>query len=213
MIIRSPEFLATSISLSTVYLLYLILRERKKVMTHKLKKHGLNPRLRSRIIYQFSRNLILMSRPRKVELIGSDDLAGTLGVSIHFGPWELIGPALVQRGIKFGAITRSYGDGIDTFLKIFRSGLGIKTFYSFEMLKIKKFLKGGGMVGMMMDGNTLWARLEKARRLASVLKVKLRSGIILPINGQIYLITGDINFEEVVREYPEHYAWFYIAHS
>ncbi|RKX69914.1 hypothetical protein DRP53_06690 [candidate division WOR-3 bacterium] len=210
LLVRLPDFLAVSFAVGLTISLYYLLTHRRRIMIRRLKYSGLPARLGLRIAYRFGRNLALMSRPRPV-VVNGGDFAGTIGVSVHFGPWELIGNALAQK-VRFGVIARRYDGDLHHWLRNFRRRLGVETFYPDELLKIRDFLRSGGMIGMMVDGDSLTSRWENARRLATLFGVEVKKGAVVPHRNRIYLLSG-VDFHQLVRSYPEHYAWFYLAHN
>lgn len=204
---------ATILSISAMSLLYITLKTRRQLMKKRLKEFNLNSNLSKKVTYQFARNLVQMTRGRDVIFENSDNLKGRIGISIHFGPWELIGSTMTKVGYKFGIITKRHDGEVHSMIRQFRHGFGIETFYTDELLRVNDFLKKGGIIGMMVDGHRIESRLPQAKRLADLFGVELRKGAILPRNGSFYLETDKIDFKEIVTKYPEHYAWFYRSHN
>lgn len=212
-ILDLPEAMATVVSIATFFLLYLTLRKRRRLMKTRLRASNLRRNLSGRIVYRFARNLVIMTKPKSIAVENGSDLAGKIGISIHFGPWELIGLAMIQAGQRFGVITRRYEGNVHEMIHKFRSRFGIRTFYPDQLFKIRDFLKTGGTIGMMIDGEDLQSRLPHAQRLAQLLGTELKKGCILPRHGKLHLLTRNVDFQKLIASYPEHYAWFYIPHN
>lgn len=141
---------------------------------------------------------------------------GCVLYSFHFGVWELMPRTLSRLGFKTGIIVNRYGrekrsvalSVLDTILRRWRSAGGIKVFYKENTLDIVRFLRSGGVFGILVDGNSLYQKHSKAKRLAEFCKVPL-----VPFAAYRRMHKGVLkigcDLPSVVRSRPLDYMWFY----
>jgi len=106
---------------------------------------------------------------------------GCILYSFHFGIWELMPFTLRQLGYRIGIIVNRYQESSgsilarvsDYLLLRWRSAAGVRVFYADNVLETVRFLKSGGVFGMLVDGNTFFQKHSKAKKLARVCGVPL----------------------------------------
>ncbi len=142
--------------------------------------------------------------------------AGCILYSFHFGVWELMPLALSRLGYRIGILVNRYHTGkasipnrlLDALLKRWRSVSGVKVFYKENVLEIARFLRSGGIFGMLVDGNTFFQKYAKAEKLAAVCRVPAVSFAAYRKKGQGFLDIG-CDIRALVRTMPLDYVWFY----
>lgn len=195
-----------------VFCLYWICRGRRRYLRSRVGKDAF------RNVYCVARNMFFMLRRKNLELTGNADLleGGCVLYSFHFGIWELMPLTLKSRGFRIGVIVNRYQQDrisflarlADSMLKKWRTFDGVRVFYSENVLEIVRFIKSGGIFGMLVDGNTFFQKYTKAKKLAQLCKVPLvpfaayRKG-----NGGVLNI--DCDLPGLVRAMPLEYMWFY----
>ncbi len=136
--------------------------------------------------------------------------------SCHFGIWEIMPKLLARNGYNLGIITNRYADYSKTFIARFfdrilyrmRSKGGIKVFYKNEIKKIIQFIKDGGIFCALIDGDTLYSKFQKIKKLASLTGASLVPFGIYLENG-IATLKINCNLEELINSHPYDYWWFY----
>jgi lauroyl/myristoyl acyltransferase len=169
-------------------------------------------------VYRVGRNIHFMLKKTELEIDGDVGVLdkGCILYSFHFGVWELMPRTLSKLGYKTGIIVNRYAkeDGsiayriFDGLLRRWRSKGGIKVFYKENTLEIVRFLKSGGVFGVLVDGNSFYQKHTKVQKLAELCRVPLvpfaacrraRSGV---------LHVG-CDLPRVVKSRPLDYMWFY----
>ncbi len=193
-----------------VFGLYWLCPERRRYIKKRIGNNAI-PNL-----YQVARNLYFMLSKKDLKVRGNLDVLSRGGIlySFHFGVWELMPRRLSQLGFRLGILVNTYKDQglrgriLDYLLKRFRSNKGVKIFYPDDVFRIVEFIKSGGIFGVLIDGNTFYAKFEKIKRLAGLCNVPL-----IPFaayqkhNRGILEIGADLN--QIITRYPLHYLWFY----
>ncbi|UCD06700.1 MAG: hypothetical protein JSV98_05580 [candidate division WOR-3 bacterium] len=169
-------------------------------------------------VYRVSRNMFYMLRRKDLELTGNAGLleGGCVLYSFHFGIWELMPHALQRRGFRTGVIVNRYQHGsisflarlTDSILRKWRTFDGVRVFYSDNVLEIVRFIKSGGIFGMLVDGNTFFQKYAKAKKLAQLCKVPLVPFAAYRCSNRGVLNIG-CDLPGLVRTMPLEYMWFY----
>ncbi|KPJ71497.1 hypothetical protein AMJ52_08500, partial [candidate division TA06 bacterium DG_78] len=171
------HFIIEAVVLSTMYMLYWFNRERRKYLK---KRIGAGALLN---IYRTARNFSFMLQRRELCLKGNTHLLhrGSILYSFHYGVWELMPATLRKRGYKLGIIVNSYYNRdknlityyLDKFLHYFRSHSGVEIFHKEDVAKIIKFIKSGGLLGILVDGNSFYTKYGKVQKLAHLCNAPL----------------------------------------
>jgi hypothetical protein len=169
--------LAECVLLCLTCCLYWVCRDRRRYLKNRVGKEAF------RNTYHVGRNIFFMLRRRELALLGDTSIlnGGCILYSFHFGVWELMPYTLRQLGYKIGIIVNSYGEPggsiparlSDYLLHRWRSAAGVRVFYADHVLEIVRFLKSGGVFGILVDGNTLFQKHEKVKKLARICGVPL----------------------------------------
>lgn len=202
---------------SIIFVLLLILywfnRQRRKYLRERIGKKALFN------LYRVSRNISFMVKTNVSPQIGGN-LAlfknGGILYSFHFGVWELMPQMLSKLGYRLGIITNRYETDnkgffarrLDNLLYRRRSRKGVKVFYKEDIIKIVRFIKNGGLIGMLVDGNTFYAKYKKAERLAQLCGVPLVPFALYQENDKV-ILEINCNLENIVGQRPYDYLWFY----
>ncbi len=197
-------------------ILYVCCRERRKYLKRRIGSRALYN------VYQTCRNIGFMLR--RNDLSVSDDTSvlkgGGILFSFHFGIWELMPGALKKMGYDLGVISNKYSDSkeslvarlFDKLLYRFRARDGVKIFYRTDTMEIVRFLKGGGIIGMLVDGNDFYSKFGKAQKLSYLCCVPLVPFVAYRKDGRGILKIG-CNIDKFVKERPYDYIWFYKSRS
>ena len=169
-------------------------------------------------VYQTGRNFSFMLKSGDLDIMGGTNRLHNGGVlySFHFGVWELMPAALRKLGYNLGIIVNRYHDQkrifltnlADQFLYDFRSRNSVRVFYKEDTMKIVNFIKSGGLLGMLVDGDTFYAKFEKAQKLARLCNVPLIPFAAYRKNGTGILDIG-CNLDGLVEQRPLDYLWSY----
>lgn len=138
---------------------------------------------------------------------------GGLAISYHFGPWEVLPKILAVRGYKMGVVVNHYDvGGLDQFLRELRSSHNIEIFYANgpkeEVWRMIKFMKAGGIVGGLVDGETFDQKFGGFQLLSRKFRLPIVPVIGYVDNRKLRIFIGR-ELEQVVRCSPENYFWFY----
>jgi lauroyl/myristoyl acyltransferase len=141
---------------------------------------------------------------------------GCILYSFHFGIWELMPYTLCRLGYRMGIITNRYGAPgsnmmgrlLDYLLKRWRTVNGIKVFYKENTLQIVRFVKSGGVFGMLVDGNSYFQKHGRAKKLADLCEVPLVPFAAYRSGKRTVLRIG-CDIQDMVRAMPNDYVWFY----
>jgi hypothetical protein len=203
---------AEGIILCVMCCLYWICRDRRRHLKKRVGKQAF------RNAFQMGRNLSFMLRRRELTLRGDTGVlnGGCILYSFHFGVWELMPHTLRQLGYRIGVIVNRYGESSGSFLARvsdyllfrWRAATGTRIFYEDDVLEIVRFLKSGGVFGVLVDGNTFFQKHGKARKLAEICGVPL-----VPFAAYRHHCQGvlhiDCDLPAVVRARPLDYVWAY----
>ena len=171
-----------------------------------------------RNVYRVARNIghMLAGTPLAVQGDHGRLKAGSILFSFHFGIWELMPRTLDMLGYRIGIVVNRYADGktgmiarfADRLLYRYRSVGRVLVFYRDETLKIVRFLKDGGILGVLVDGNSLYAKHPLVRRLSRISRAPVVPFAAYTEKGRVVLHIGcDLNM--LVNEHPLDYMWFY----
>jgi hypothetical protein len=205
-------FFIETIVLSLMYTLYWLNRERRKYLKNRI---GNDAHLN---IYQTARNFSFMLQKRDLCIRGNTQLLhrGSILYSLHFGVWELMPATLRRRGYRLGIVVNRYSDRkknlityyLDKFLYYFRSRNGVEIFYKEDIMKIVTFIKNGGFLGILIDGNDLYTKYEKVQKLGRVCDAPLVPFVTYRDRGRGILEIG-CNLTKIIRQRPLDYVWAY----
>ena len=123
---------------------------------------------------------------------------------------------LSRLGYKTGIIVNRYERDscsivfrlLDNILRRWRSVGGIRVFYKENTLDIVRFLRSGGVFGVLVDGNSFFQKHAKAKRLAELCEVPLVPFAAYRRTTEGVLQIG-CDLPNVVRSRPLDYMWFY----
>ena len=123
---------------------------------------------------------------------------------------------LCKKGYNVGVIANRYhgyssslrARFLDHLLKKWRSTNGVRVFYKESALEIVRFLKSGGVFGMLVDGNEFYQKYGKAEKLARLCHVPLIPFAAYREKGRGVLHIG-CDIPSLVKERPLDYVWFY----
>jgi len=206
------HFLAEGFFLVFLWALYWLCRDRRRYLRHRIGSEAFNN------VYRVGRNVFFMLRRKSLNLSG--DVAslnkGGILYSLHFGVWELMPSTLSRLGFKVGIIANKYNEGdrslatgiLDWLLTKWRSVNGVQVFHRENVLEISRFLRSGGLFGMLVDGNTFFQKFDKAERLAQICRVPLVPFAAYQERGRGMLSIG-CDIPMLVKTRPLDYVWFY----
>jgi lauroyl/myristoyl acyltransferase len=195
-----------------VLCLYWMCRDRRRYLRNRVGEEAF------RNVYRVARNVFYMLRRNDLELTGNAGALrrGCVLYSFHFGVWELMPYALRNRGFKIGVVVNKYQRDdksnlarmIDSTLKKWRAVNGVRVFYSENVMGIVRFIKSGGIFGMLVDGNTFYQKYAKAKKLARVCGVPLVPFAAYRTGNRGVLNIG-CDLPGLVQDMPLEYMWFY----
>lgn len=204
--------LSESLIICLTSFLYWVCRDRRRRLKGRIGKQAF------RNVFQMGRNLSFMLRRQSLDVVGDTEVLrrGCILYSFHYGIWESMPCTLRRLGYRIGIIVNRYGDTspsaparfLDRFLLRWRAASGVKVFYADNVLGIARFLRAGGIFGMLVDGNTFFQKYVKAEKLARVCRVPLVPFTAYRDRGHGYLrIGGDLI--QAVSARPLDYVWAY----
>lgn len=171
-----------------------------------------------RNVYEMGRNAFFMLRRADLRLTGATDVLerGCILYSYHLGVWESMPRALRRAGYRVGIVANRYhrpGGSWrtrlgDYLLRRWRSASGVRVFYAENALAISRFVKSGGIFGMLVDGNTFHQKEDKARRLAALCRVPLVPFAAYRLRDRGILEIG-CDLARFVEARPLDYLWAY----
>lgn len=182
-------------------------------------KKRLNKNLNSSI-KTTAHNLSLMMYPDKnYKIKGRTEIlkGGAILYSLHFGTWELM-PEILQKALnkKTGILVNRYTDNnplligkiMDKIFYLWRKRYNAEIFYPEEVFKIKKFIKEGGIFSVLVDGDGIYSKYEKIKRLASLCNAPLISFAVY-YDRNNYVMEIGCDFDRLIAKRPYDYWWFY----
>lgn len=195
-----------------MFVLYWCHRERRQYLKQRIGSQALTN------IYQVARNVSFMLSKKDLIVRGDTALphTGCILYSIHFGIWELMPHALQKMGYNLGIIVNKYsGDKprlithlLDSILFNFRSRGGVRIFYKDDTKRIINFLRNGGLLGVLVDGDMFYSKFEKIKKLGRLCHVP-----VIPFAAYRTRNTGILNIgcsiDAVIHARPLDYLWFY----
>ncbi len=198
--------------LLSIFILYWCNRERRRYLKERIGSKALMN------IYAVGRNISFMLMKKKLRVKGDMNSIERGGIlySFHFGVWELMPWALKKLGYNLGIIVNRYSDDkknitaffFDKFLYWFRSFGNVKIFYKEDTMKIVNFIKNGGLLGVLVDGNRFYSKFEKAQKLSHLCNVALVPFAAYRKKG-IGILEIGCDLDEIVEQRPFDYVWFY----
>lgn len=205
-----------TVVLSAMFSLYWLNRKRRKYLKKRIGTNALQN------IYQTARNFSFMLQRKELSVRGNTRLLRKGGIlySFHFGVWELMPATLRKKGYRLGVVVNRYCDSNknfltyygDKFLNRFRSRHGVKIFYKEDTIKIVKFIQRGGLLGILVDGNSFYAKYDKVQKLARLCNVPSVPFAAYRHNGTGILEIG-CNLVSLVKQRPSDYLWLYRSRS
>ena len=206
------HFLAECVLLCLLFSLYWLCRDRRRYLIGRIGKRAIDN------VYHVGRNIFFMLRRRTLEINGDADVLnrGCILYSLHFGVWELMPHTLARMGYRLGIVVNRnretsgpiVGKLLDNLLQRWRSMAGVRVFYKDDALAIVRFLKSGGIFGMLVDGDTLFQKFAKAQKLARLCRVPLIPFAAYRRGGTGILDVG-CDLPRLIRAMPDEYVWFY----
>ncbi|KPK63549.1 hypothetical protein AMJ83_06485 [candidate division WOR_3 bacterium SM23_42] len=204
--------LAECAFLSLMFSLYWLCRQRRRYLIRRIGKRAFDN------VYHVGRNIFFMLRRYTLEISGDTSALsrGCILYSFHFGVWELMPPTLAKMGYRLGIIVNRnsetngpiIGKLFDTLLHRWRSMIGVTVFYKENTLEIVRFLKSGGIFGILVDGDTMFQKFPKTQKLARLCRVPLIPFAAYRRAGKGVLDVG-CDLPDLVRTMPNEYMWFY----
>jgi hypothetical protein len=206
------HFFVEFIFLSMLWVLYWLYRSRRRYLRHRIGIQSFKN------VYCVGRNICFMLRRRELR-VGGDLQAlsrGCILYSFHFGVWELMPITLSKLGYKIGILVNRYRTDddsvkakiLDFLLRQWRSMHGVRVFYRENALEIARFLRSGGIFGMLVDGDTFYQKYGKASRLAELCRVPLVPFAAYRKGKHGFLNIG-CDIPKLVKTMPLDYMWFY----
>ena len=215
-----PPLATHTLCIVAVLILYMLSPARRRKAARRVAASGLRASVRLRSAYRLGRNLALMLLDNlEVVVHGEEALAslaqGGIAIGYHFGPWELLPGILARRGLRMGVVTNFYAEpAVDRFLRRFRSRDKVELFYANgpenEVRRMIEFIKSGGTVGALIDGDTFDQKYSILRRIIERFNLH-----VVPVFG--YLKSGKMHvfvghpLQNALRYSPEDYFWFYLS--
>lgn len=197
----------------TVISLYWLNRRRRVLLKKRIERGVF------RCLAAVARNISFMLAPGgELRIKGDPGIAGRGAVcySLHFGIWELMPRYMKNLGFTPGVIVNRYGtDGsrfpgrlLDRFLRSWRSRHGARIFYPEDSLRIARFVRAGGLFGMLIDGNGRYDKLPKAAKLARLCNVPLVPFAVYRDRDR-GILDFNCNLDRLLASRPQDYLWFY----
>ena len=198
--------------LAALWILYWTCHDRRRYLQQRIGEQAF------RNVYRVGRNVCFMLRRKELRVHG--DLGalnrGCVLYSFHFGVWELMPFTLSKLGYRIGILVNRYRADdrslktgmMDFLLRRWRSMNGVRVFYRENALGIVRFLRAGGVFGMLVDGNDFFQKYDKARKLAKLCGVPLVPFAAYRQAGSGSLHVG-CDIPALVRAMPLDYVWFY----
>jgi lauroyl/myristoyl acyltransferase len=168
-------------------------------------------------LYRMGRNLACMLGADAVLLRGDPEPLSQGGIlySFHFGAWELMPRVLGRLGYDLGIIANRYGDrqgllgrAVDRFLRWFRTRPNVRVFHPGDGLKIARFIRKGGLFGVLVDGNTFFGKFARVQKLSRLCGAPLIPFAVYQDRGRAVLELN-CDLDRLVRERPFDYLWAY----
>jgi len=206
------RFFTEAFALLGLFTLYWFQRARREYLKKRI------GRLAIRNVYRVARNIGFMLSRRDISVQDNSNSLEKGGIfySFHFGVWELMPRALEKKGFDLGVLVNRYADDnhscinrfFDNLLDRFRSSGNVKVFSKHDSVKIVRFLKNGGILGVLIDGNRFYAKYGKMKKLSSLCGVPLVPFAAYRKNGSGVLDLG-CDLDRIVTQRPLDYVWFY----
>lgn len=198
--------------LAIAFILYWINRDRR---IHLKRRIGALAPLN---VYRVARNMGYMLSKKTLSVPGGHVRLkpGSILFSLHYGVWELMPRTLDAMGYRVGIVVNRYaGDNMsrlarlaDYLLYRYRSVGRVLVFYQDEALKMVRFLRNGGILGVLVDGDALYAKHPHVVKLSHVCHAPLVPFAAYTRNGRGILHIG-CDLDRLVAEHPLDYVWFY----
>jgi len=193
-------------------MLYWLNRERRRFL------HGRIGTVSFKNVWHVARNISYMLCRRPVYLYDESTSLrrGCILYSIHYGLWELLPTILSHGGYDVGVLVNRYAEEKDTvtarlfdnMLTRYRSNSSVEVFDRHDALGIVRFLKQGGILGVLVDGCNRYSKLTKIEKLARVSNVPLIPFAAYRKNGYGVVHIG-CDLDRLMQRNPMEYMWFY----
>lgn len=198
--------------LALVFTLYWCNRQRRQYLKKRIGPMALPN------VYKVARNIGYMLSKKRLDIYGDRIRLrpGCILFSFHYGVWELMPRTLDALGYRIGVIVNRYASSktswitrlADSMLYRYRSVGKVLVFYRDETLEIVRFLKTGGILGVLVDGDSLYAKHPLVMKLSRVSNSPLVPFAAYTRKGRGILHIG-CDLETLVRDQPLDYVWFY----
>ncbi|UCD19410.1 MAG: hypothetical protein JSU64_08360 [candidate division WOR-3 bacterium] len=206
------SIVAEGIFLCSAWCLYWLCRDRRRYLKRRIGRNAF------RNVFQVARNISFMLSRKELVLRGNTGIlnGGCVLYSFHYGVWESMPYTLRRLGYRIGVIVNRYGRSSasvfarlsDRLLLRWRAGAGTKVFYADNLLEIVRFIKSGGVFGILVDGNTFFQKHEKARKLSEICGVPLVPFAAYRRRDEGILHIG-CDLTAMVMARPLDYVWAY----
>ena len=206
------HFLTEAFALFVLFSLYWICTSRRRYLKERIGDQAI------RNVYNIARNIGFMLAKRDIRVQGSDArlLKGGILYSFHFGIWEMMPRTLKKMGCNIGVLVNKYADRksslintfFDDYLGHFRSSGGIRVFSKDDTMKMVRFLDSGGILGVLVDGNRFYSKIDKIKKLGKLCGVPLIPFAAYRQNGE-GVLDIDCDLDAIVAQRPLDYMWFY----
>ena len=198
--------------LTALWILYWTCHSRRRYLRQRIGEQAFKN------VYRVGRNVCFMLRRKELQIQGDVRSLdrGCVLYSFHFGIWELMPFTLSKLGYRIGVLVNRYQSDdrrvrtriMDFLLRRWRSINGVKVFYKENALGIVRFLRTGGVLGMLVDGNEFYQKYDKANKLARLCGVPLVPFAAYRRKMRGFLHLG-CDIPALVRAMPLDYVWFY----
>lgn len=206
------QFFTEAFALLGLITLYWLHRARREYLKQRIGNQAI------RNVYSVARNIGFMLSRQDIRVQGDGKILEKASIlySFHFGIWELMPRALEKMGYDLGVLVNRYVDDnhsrinrfFDNLLDRFRSSGNVKVFSKHDSVKIVRFLKNGGILGVLVDGNHFYAKYSKMKKLSNLCGVPLVPFAAYRKNGNGVLYLG-CDLDRIVTQRPLDYVWFY----
>jgi lauroyl/myristoyl acyltransferase len=206
------HFFTEAFALFMAFVLYWMNGPRRRYLKRRIGKQSVKN------VYRVARNVGYMLCRPDVELHGFNKnlTQGAILYSFHFGIWETMPRAIRKLGCDIGVLVNKYTEAsssvfsyyIDRLLEYFRANGGVSVFTRYDTIKIVQFLKRGGILGVLVDGNDFYAKFPKIQKLGKICDVPLVPFAAYRRHGRSVVEIG-CDLDQLIADQPLDYVWFY----
>lgn len=192
--------------------LYWCNRKRRKHLKERVGRLALSN------VYRVGRNVgyMLAKKPLSVQGERVRLQPGSILYSFHYGVWELMPRTLDRLGYHVGIVVNRYGGDsrsagarlADSMLRRYRTAGRVLILHKEETLKMVRLLKSGGILGVLVDGDSPHAKYPPVARLGRICRAPLVPFAAYTENGQGILDIG-CDIDALLKRRPLDYVWFY----